>query len=52
MDDEEVDALPESVSGSSWFASYYERAEGVEAIQGWRRDPEEKRGLEVRPDRE
>lgn len=51
-DGTEWERLLESVSESPWFASYYEHAEGVEDIQGWRLDPEEKRGLEVRPDRE
>jgi hypothetical protein len=43
--------LLESLESNAWFSSDFERAEGVEGVQGWRLVPDEVRGIEVRPDR-
>jgi len=43
-----LDALEEN----AWFSSDYERAEPVSALQGWRLEPDEIRGIEVREDTE
>lgn len=37
---------------NAWFSTDFERAGGVENLQGWRLDPDEIRGLEVRSDAE
>lgn len=45
------DALLEALDGNAWFSTDFERAAGVQELLGWRIDPDEVEGLEVRPDR-
>jgi hypothetical protein len=44
--------LLDTLEDSSWFSSEFERADPVSQLQGWRLDPDEVRGVEVRPDPE
>ena len=50
--DEWDDHLRSLDETAAWFSSDFERAGGHEGLQGWRLEPEEVRGLEVRPDAE
>lgn len=36
----------------AWFSAEFERAAGVDELVGWRLDPAQIRGLEVKPDRD
>ena len=45
------DLLMTSLADNAWFSTDFERAEGVEGLQGWRLVPDEIRGIEVQPDR-
>jgi nitroimidazol reductase NimA-like FMN-containing flavoprotein (pyridoxamine 5'-phosphate oxidase superfamily) len=42
--------LLDAMEDNAWFSADFERAAGIEEIQGWRLEPDEIRGLEVRPD--
>ena len=44
------DVLHDSLADNAWFSTDFERAPSVRGLQGWRLDPDEVRGLEVRPD--
>lgn len=44
--------LMDRLEGNAWFSTDFERAAGVEDLQGWRLDPDEVRGLEVTPDQD
>lgn len=36
----------------AWFSAEFERAAGVDELVGWRLEPDQIRGLEVKPDRD
>lgn len=44
--------LLETLEDNVWFSSDYESADTVAAIQGWRLEPDDVRGMEVRASRE
>jgi hypothetical protein len=51
-DGDDWETLVSRLEDNAWFSPAFERAEGVEELQGWRLDPDEVRGIEVRPDRD
>jgi nitroimidazol reductase NimA-like FMN-containing flavoprotein (pyridoxamine 5'-phosphate oxidase superfamily) len=50
-DGDDWDELMAVLDEQAWFSSEFERAAGVEELVGWRLEPDQVRGLEVRPDR-
>jgi nitroimidazol reductase NimA-like FMN-containing flavoprotein (pyridoxamine 5'-phosphate oxidase superfamily) len=44
------ETLIEVLDENAWFSADFERADGIEALHGWRLEPREIRGLEVRAD--
>ncbi|ESP89122.1 pyridoxamine 5'-phosphate oxidase family protein [Candidatus Halobonum tyrrellensis] len=49
-DGEEWETLIETLDDNAWFTAGFERAAGYEELRGWRLEPDEVRGLQVRPD--
>jgi nitroimidazol reductase NimA-like FMN-containing flavoprotein (pyridoxamine 5'-phosphate oxidase superfamily) len=50
-DSDDWETLMDSLAENAWFSPSFERAEGVEEVQGWRLVPSEMSGIEVTPDR-
>jgi len=51
-DSADWDDLLAVLDEQAWFSSEFERAAGVDELVGWRLEPDQIRGLEVKPDRD
>jgi hypothetical protein len=47
-DTDEWDHLMDTLDDNAWFSSDFERADSIENMLGWRLEPDEVRGLEVK----